>query len=75
METRFHRLYKIRNIKHLVEVIQDIKGPYIEINFEGSYVETMIFRKNEMEAATENILSENGIRFQCSNDLKSLLRP
>ena len=66
---------KIRNIKHLVEVIQDIKGPYIEINFEGSYVETMIFRKNEMEAATENILSENGIRFQCSNDLKSLLRP
>jgi S1-C subfamily serine protease len=64
---------KIKNIKHLVEVIHSIKEPYIEINFEGNYVETMIFRKDEMIAATEDILSENGIRFQCSSDLMPLL--
>ena len=65
---------KIKNIKHLVKVIRDIKGPYVEINFAGNYVETMIFKKDEMEAATEDILSENGIRFQCSSDLMPLLK-
>ena len=65
---------KIKNIKQLVEVIRDMNDPYIEINFEGNYVETMIFRKDEMDAATEDILSENGIRFQCSSDLMPLLQ-
>lgn len=66
---------KIKNISHLVEVIHDIKDPYVEINFAGKFVEAMIFRKDEMEAATEDILSENGIRFQCSKDLMPLLKP
>lgn len=65
---------KIKNIRDLVKVINNIKGPYIEINFAGNYVETMIFRKDEMAAATEDILSENGIRFQCSSDLMDLLK-
>ena len=66
---------KIKNIRNLVEVIRDIKKPFVEINYEGNYAETMIFRKDEMEAATEDILSENGIRFQCSSDLLELLKP
>lgn len=64
---------KIKNIRHLVEVIQNSKE-YIEINFEGNFVETMIFRKADMEAATEEILTENGIRFQCSNDLMDMIK-
>lgn len=64
---------KIKNIRHLVEVIQNSKD-YIEINFEGNFVETMIFRKSEMDAVTEEILTENGIRFQCSNDLIDLIK-
>ncbi|MBN1906420.1 MAG: trypsin-like peptidase domain-containing protein [Deltaproteobacteria bacterium] len=64
---------QIRNIRHLVEVIQNSKE-YIEINFEGNFVETMIFRKAEMEAATEDILTENGIRFQCSSDLMDMIK-
>ncbi len=64
---------KIRNIRHLVEVIQNSKE-YIEINFEGNYVETMIFRKAEMDAVTEEILTENGIRFQCSSDLIDMIK-
>ncbi len=66
---------KIKNIRQLVKVIRDIKGPYVEIDFDGNYVETLIFRKDEMDAATEDILSENGIRFQCSSDLADLLKP
>ncbi len=64
---------KIKNIRHLVEVLQNSKE-YIEINFEGNFVETMIFRKADMEAATEDILTENGIRFQCSNDLIDMIK-
>jgi uncharacterized protein YeeX (DUF496 family) len=64
---------KIKNIRHLVEVIQNSKD-YIEINFEGNFVETMIFRKADMEAATEEILTENGISFQCSNDLIDMIK-
>jgi hypothetical protein len=64
---------KIKNIRHLVEVIQNAKD-YIEINFEGNFVETMIFRKAEMDAVTEEILTENGIRFQCSSDLIDMLK-
>jgi S1-C subfamily serine protease len=64
---------KIKNIRHLVEVIKNAKD-YIEINFEGNYVETMIFRKAEMDAVTEEILTENGIRFQCSSDLMDMIK-
>ncbi|NLD35416.1 MAG: serine protease [Desulfatiglans sp.] len=64
---------KIKNIRHLVEVLQNSKE-YIEINFEGNFVETMIFRKADMEAATEEILTENGIRFQCSSDLMDMIK-
>ncbi|NLA74368.1 MAG: serine protease [Deltaproteobacteria bacterium] len=64
---------KIKNIRHLVEVIQDSEE-YLEINFEGNFVETMIFRKSDMEAATEDILTENGIRFQASSDLMDMVK-
>jgi len=52
--------------------LNDINDEYIEISFAGDYVETIIFRKDEMEAATEEVLTENGIRFQYSDDLKEL---
>lgn len=65
---------KIKNMSHLVKVIQETKSPYIEFNFEGNFVETMIFRKNEMDQATEDILSDNGIRFQYSSDLMPLMK-
>lgn len=62
--------HKIKSLKHLVKVLNDINDEYIEITFVGNYVETIIFRKDELEAATEDILTENGIRFQYSDDLK-----
>jgi len=63
--------HKIRSLRHLVKVFNEISGEYIEITFAGSYMETIIFRKDEMEAITEEILTENGIRFQYSDDLKN----
>lgn len=65
---------KINSLKHLVEVLNDTSDEYIEIAFAEDYVETVIFRRDEMEAATEEILADNGIRFQYSDDLKDLFK-
>ena len=64
----------IKSLKHLIKVLNNINDEYIEISFAGNYVETIIFRKDEMDAVTEEVLTENGIRFQYSNDLKELFK-
>ncbi len=63
---------KVKNLKSLVEQIRDMKEPFIEINFADNFTETMVFRKSEMEAVTEEVLTENGIRFQYSDDIKDV---
>ncbi len=63
---------KVRNLNSLVEQLRDMKDPFIEITFEDNFTETMVFRREEMEAATEEVLSENGIRFQYSDDIKDI---
>jgi S1-C subfamily serine protease len=62
----------VKNFHHFVELLRDVADPYIEFTFAGHHVETTIFRKDEMEAATEEVLSENGIRFQYSEDVAEI---
>lgn len=64
----------VKNFHHLVELIRDSSDPYIEFTFAGHHVETTIFRKDAMGAATEDVLSENGIRFQYSQDVAEIWR-
>jgi hypothetical protein len=64
----------VKNFLHLVEVIRNLSDPYIEFTFAGHHAETTIFRKEAMEAATEDVLSENGIRFQYSEDVAEIWR-
>ena len=42
--------------------------------FEGQSAEIMVFRRSEIEAATEDILSDNGIRNQFSDDLEEVFQ-
>jgi len=60
---------RIRNLPHLVEVIRDATGEYIEFTFQGRATYTIIFKRKEALDATEEILSDNGIRQQCSPDI------
>jgi S1-C subfamily serine protease len=64
----------VKNFHHFVELIRDLTDPYIEFTFAGHHVETTIFRKDAMEVATEDVLSENGIRFQYSEDVAEIWR-
>jgi S1-C subfamily serine protease len=60
---------RIRNLPHLVEVIRDATGEYIEFTFQGRATYAIVFPRKAALDATEEILSDNGIRQQCSPDL------
>jgi S1-C subfamily serine protease len=59
----------IKNLRHLVETLRDSKDPFIKIEFAGHYTETLILPRAETIAATEDVLTDNGIRSQGSPEL------
>jgi S1-C subfamily serine protease len=62
----------IRNLRHLVETLRDLKDPYVKFEFAGRYVETLVFDRTETLVAGEDILVHNGIRERQSPDLRGL---
>jgi S1-C subfamily serine protease len=50
----------VKNLRHLVELLRDAKGEFVTIQYVEE-VEMMVFRREEMDAATADILEENGI--------------
>jgi S1-C subfamily serine protease len=62
----------VKSLRHFVELLRDSKQKYTTIRFDDKYSETMVFDHQEALRATEEILSDNGIRQQCSEDLASV---
>ena len=62
----------IRNLRHLVEILRDARDPFIKIEFAGHYTETLVLPRAEAIAATEDILTDNGIRSQGSPELMAV---
>jgi hypothetical protein len=60
---------KVRNLRHLVEILRDARSEYITFEFDGRDAKTLIFSRREMLAATDEILTDNGVRAQASPDL------
>ena len=60
---------RIRNLKHMVEILRDAGGEYVEFTFQTNVQERIVFRREEALRATEEVLSSNGVRDQCSADL------
>ncbi len=58
----------IKNLNHLVQVLRDSKDEFITITFDARFGETMVFPRKEMLAATDEILTDNGIRSQGTPD-------
>ena len=58
----------VKNLLHLVELLRDAKDEFIMIDFQGRGQETLVFPRKEMVAATEEILTDNGVRAQGSAD-------
>lgn len=64
---------RIKNLNHLVEVIRDCKDEDLVVAY-GAHGrdETMVFPRKEMIAATDDILTDNGIRSQGSADTMAI---
>jgi hypothetical protein len=65
----------IKNLRHLVEIVRDLKTPQITFKFarSGGFThESMVFNRDELMAATAKILEENGIRHPFSPDLRAV---
>src|SRR5258708_465230 len=59
---------RIKNFEHLIEVLRDCKDEYITIDFDMRGAETLVFLRSQMLAATDEILTDNGVRSQGSPD-------
>ena len=62
----------VKNLVHLVELLKDNKDQFVIFRFANSQSECIVFDRQEIESATEEILNENGIRNQYSDDLKAV---
>jgi S1-C subfamily serine protease len=59
----------IKNLKHLVETLRDCTDEFIVIRFAGKNLETIVFNRKDVLKATDEILTDNGVRRQYSDDL------
>ena len=59
----------IKNLAHLVEVLRDSTDEFIVIEVAGRGNELVVLPRAETQAATEEILTDNGVRAQGSPDV------
>jgi S1-C subfamily serine protease len=59
----------VRSLRHLVALLRDLKDELVVIHFDQRAGETMVLPRKGMLAATEDILTDNGIRQQGSPDM------
>jgi S1-C subfamily serine protease len=62
----------VKNLRHLVEVLRDSKQKFTTILFADKSAETIVFDHQAALKATDEILSDNGIREQASDDLTAV---
>jgi S1-C subfamily serine protease len=59
----------VRSLKHLVALLRDLKDPFVTIEFDQKGNEALVFERAAMLAATDDILTDNGVRAQGSPDM------
>ena len=64
----------VRNLSHLVELLRDAKDEFITVDIAGSSP-SLVFRREEILKATDDILSDEGVRKQYSDDLERVWHP
>ena len=60
---------RVKNLRHMVEILRDSKEKYTTISFDDRASETIVFDHKEALSATEEVLSDNGLRERASDEL------
>jgi hypothetical protein len=63
---------EVRSLSHLVSLLRDLTDEFVVIRFEQRTGETVVFARQEILAATEEILTDNGVRNQGSPDMMAI---
>ncbi len=58
----------VKNLNHLVQLIRDSKDEFMVFALDSDAAETYVFPRRDMIAATDDILTDSGIRSQGSPD-------
>jgi S1-C subfamily serine protease len=59
----------VHSLRHLVSLLRDLKDDLVVIKFDQRLSENIVLPRKELLAATDDILSDNGIRSQGSKDM------
>ncbi|MGO9514891.1 MAG: trypsin-like peptidase domain-containing protein [Steroidobacteraceae bacterium] len=59
---------RIRSLRQLVALLRDLKDPFVTIEFDQKGGEALVFSRQAVMAATDEILTDNGVRAQGSPD-------
>jgi S1-C subfamily serine protease len=62
----------VKNLKALAEMLHDSKDEFLRFDM-ADRSESLVFKRSEMQAATEEILTNEGIRYQASDSLRDVL--
>ncbi len=62
----------VRSLRHMVEMLRDLQDELVVIKFDQRAGESIVLPHKKVLAATEEILIDNGIRYQASTDLLDL---
>ena len=65
----------IKSLAHLVAVLRDLKDPFVTIEFGSKAGEALVFSRAAIMAATDDILTDNGVRAQGSPDMMAVWQP
>ena len=59
----------VKSLKHLVALLRDLQDPFVTIEFASRSGEALVFSRAAIMAATDEILTDNGVRAQGSPDM------
>jgi S1-C subfamily serine protease len=65
---------RVRSLRHLVALLRDLKDEFVTFEFDQRVGEALVFSRKEMADATEEILTDNGVRAQGSPDMLEVWR-
>jgi hypothetical protein len=65
----------VKSLRHLVALLRDLKDPFVTIEFGGKGGEALVFSRQAAMAATDDILTDNGVRAQGSPDMMAVWQP
>jgi S1-C subfamily serine protease len=61
----------VKNLRHMAELLRDCQDKYVRLEM-ADRSESLVFRNDELKSSTEEILTDEGIRYEASDALREV---